>query len=199
MTDGPHDPRAIANLLLNYADSASIEIKHIALQKLLYFAHESYLMRTGEPLLSGAFEAWQYGPVHPATYQAFKRADDRPINFRAKATDLLTGESREIPLPEESDVCLHVMRVLASYGGLSTSRLIEMSHAPGGPWHDVVHRGGSEPQLGGRITDTVIKQCATAKIRSVHLSKEITETGEPTREDDPTAGHGRSELYRTAE
>jgi Protein of unknown function (DUF4065) len=38
----------------------------LELQKLLYFAHAIFLIETGDPLVYGCFEAWQYGPVHPA-------------------------------------------------------------------------------------------------------------------------------------
>jgi uncharacterized phage-associated protein len=39
MTGGPYDPRAVANLMLDEADSSGIKVTNLALQKLLYFAH----------------------------------------------------------------------------------------------------------------------------------------------------------------
>jgi len=62
---GPYDPRAIANLMLDEADRRGWKITNLALQKLLYFAHGIHLTKTKEPLVSGYFEAWQYGPVQP--------------------------------------------------------------------------------------------------------------------------------------
>ncbi len=69
---GAYDPRAVANLMLDEAKRCGINISNLALQKLLYFAHGIYLTKTKRPLVSGYFEAWQYGPVHPAVYRAFK-------------------------------------------------------------------------------------------------------------------------------
>lgn len=40
--------------------------------KLLYFAHSIFLIEGKRALVSGYFEAWQNGPVHPAAYAAFE-------------------------------------------------------------------------------------------------------------------------------
>ena len=68
----PFDPRAIANLMLDVADENGQQLSNLALQKLLYFAHATFLIETGSPLLGGFFEAWKYGPVHPGFYRSFK-------------------------------------------------------------------------------------------------------------------------------
>jgi len=63
MIDSPFDPRSIANFMLDEADRVGVGITNLALQKLLYFAHGIFLNETKGPLVSGYFEAWQYGPV----------------------------------------------------------------------------------------------------------------------------------------
>ncbi len=68
---GAYDPRAIANLMLNEAERRGIRISNLALQKLLYFAQGIYLTQNKRPLVSGYFEAWKHGPMHPAVYRAF--------------------------------------------------------------------------------------------------------------------------------
>lgn len=195
MEHGPYDPRAIANLILDFADSAALPIRHIALQKLLYFAHATFLIQRGRPLVSGYFEAWQYGPVHPATYQAYKEAAEKPIDFRAKARNVLTGDERELSPPADPDVRLHIMQIVSSYGRLSTRRLIELSHAPGGPWDSVTRKQSGAIALGARITDDVIRARFARPVGSV-TSVEDADIGEPDREDDPVAGHGRREFFR---
>jgi uncharacterized phage-associated protein len=64
MLKPPYDPRAVANLLLDLADRDDLAITNLVLQKLLYFAHGHFLIRTRCPLVQGGFEAWTYGPVH---------------------------------------------------------------------------------------------------------------------------------------
>jgi len=153
-----HDPRAIANLMLDEADRLGIKITHLSLQKLLYFAHGLHLMQTKSPLVSGYFEAWELGPVHPATYRAFKAAGSLPITFRATAQDLLTGERREIMKPDDAIITGLVQQVLNSYGRLSPGRLVDLSHAKNSPWSYVVDKARTDVALGLRITDANIME-----------------------------------------
>jgi len=116
MTGGPYDPRAIANLMLDEADRSGINVTNLALQKLLYFAHSIFLIESKHPLVSGYFEAWQYGPVHPTVYSAFKTAGSSPIDFRADRQDVLTGERTPLPLPDNHTIRRHIARIMTSYG-----------------------------------------------------------------------------------
>lgn len=198
MSDAPHDPRAIANLILDFAESAGLPVRHIALQKLLYFAHATFLVQRGVPLLKGPFEAWQYGPVHPAVYQAFKSTGEQPIAFRAKARNVLTGMTRDIEMPDDADVRLHVMQVVASYGRLSTSRLVHLSHLEGGPWHHVVsttaRNGDGGLAYGERIADDVIRALfarPSVGFKAANLTPEIDE---PRDEAEPPPSNRRSQL-----
>ena len=113
MTDSPpYDPRAVANLLLDVAAEEGVAVSNLALQKLLYFAHGHFLIQTGHPLVSGAFEAWNNGPVHPAVYHAFKTSGREPILDRAVGRNVMTGETRVLALPDTPDVRRHLRRVI---------------------------------------------------------------------------------------
>jgi uncharacterized phage-associated protein len=57
------------------------------LQKLLFFTHADFLIRTGRPLIKQEFEAWDYGPVIPSLYREFKKFKDQPITSKAKCFD----------------------------------------------------------------------------------------------------------------
>ena len=151
-----YDPRAICNLILDEARRRPIT--HVALQKLLYFSHGLYLLRTGQPLVKGYFEAWRHGPVHPGVYKSFKRAGGEPIGFRAVSRDMLTGEEKPI-LPNVDDIAYDcVLRIVANYGGMSAWTLVQISHAPGAPWQTVVEQAQNTVAFGMRIPDTLIKE-----------------------------------------
>lgn len=156
MSEAPHDPRALANILLNEADHQKIDITNIALQKLLYFCHGIYLMKTGTSLISGYFEAWQYGPVHPVVDRSFRSAGSDPIRFRAKRRDISTGVEHEIPEPSDADVHRLIRQILSSYGQMSAGRLVEVSHARGAPWDVIVEKSKRDIAFGLRIPDDVI-------------------------------------------
>lgn len=141
---GAYYPRAIANLMLDEADRRGIKISNLALQKLLYFAHGIYLTKMKRPLVSGYFEAWQYGPVHPAVYRAFKGSGSDAIRMRAVAKHPLTGKERDLPLPTDEDVKKLIEKVVMYYGELSPGRLVDLSHAKGSPWEVVVDKARTE-------------------------------------------------------
>jgi uncharacterized phage-associated protein len=183
----PYDPRAVANLLLDLADGEDggpIPISNLALQKLLYFAHGHFLIRTGKPLVQGAFEAWTYGPVHPAVYQAFKCEVGLPIQGRAVARDVMTGATRPLALPDDADVRRALRDVLRSYGHLSPGTLVDISHARFGPWWTTVNKAKTSVALGLRIQDSVTLACFKHQKVSVGPQSRV---GEPS-EDRPLVG-----------
>lgn len=180
----PYDPRAIANLMLDYADQRGWKITNLALQKLLYFAHGIYLTKTKRPLVSGYFEAWQYGPVHPAVYRAFKPSGSTPISARAVAKDLLTGRTRHLPKPTDLEVIDLVSEVMRSYGQLSPGRLVDLSHAKDSPWSMVVDKASTGVAFGMRIPDDVI----LSRFRHHKVSVDTApRAGEPPSDDTPFA------------
>lgn len=150
------DPRSICNLILDEADQAKRSISNLALQKLLYFAHGLHLVETKNPLVTGFFEAWQFGPVHPIAYRAFKAAGANSIQFRASIQDPFTHIV--IPLPEctDCDIKARVSRIIAMYAGMTPGRLVEVSHAKGAPWQFIVDKAQTETIFGLRIPDEVI-------------------------------------------
>jgi len=183
----PYDPRAVANLLLDLAareGDGPLPITNLALQKLLYFAHAHFLIRTRKPLVQGAFEAWTYGPVHPAVYQAFKSEADNPIQGRAVARNVMTGATTPLPTPDDAEVRTHLRDMLQSYGRLSPGRLVEISHAPRGPWATVVNKAKTSVALGLRIPDSVTLEYFKHHKVSVGPHSRV---GEPS-EDTPLVG-----------
>ncbi len=154
----PYDPRAVANLLLDVAEEQKIEVSNLALQKLLYFAHGHFLIQTGRPLVQGAFEAWNNGPVHPAVYHAFKSSGRETIQIRATGRNVMSGKTHVLDLPRTPEVLDHLSKVLVAYGHRSPGLLVAISHAPKGPWATVRDRAMRETSLGTRIPDSLTKK-----------------------------------------
>lgn len=150
------DPRIIANYMLDVAAQRGIAMTNLKLQKLLFFAHALSLAERKMKLVSGNFEAWKYGPVHPTVYQAFKAAGPDEIDFRADSLNPVTRERR--PLDELADSATRDIckRVILQFGHLSAGRLVDVTHAVGGPWHHVVSASKSGANIGLRIPDEVI-------------------------------------------
>jgi uncharacterized phage-associated protein len=183
MSEPPYDPRAVANLLLDLADRDGLPVTNLVLQKLLYFAHGHFLIRSGVPLVRGGFEAWTHGPVHPAVYQAFKVAGKLPIQFRAEARNFATGDILALHAPTDPQVRRHIIGVLSAYGHLPPGRLVDISHAPRAPWAATKNKAETSVALGLRISDNVIVECF--KYHKVSVGPE-SRAGEPD-EDTPLA------------
>jgi uncharacterized phage-associated protein len=173
------DPRSVCNLILDEADQARRSISNLALQKLLYFAHGIHLVETTNPLVTGFFEAWQFGPVHPIAYRAFKTAGANPIQFRATIRDPFT--QAVIPLQEcaDWDIRSRVSRIIAMYAGMTPGRLVEVSHAAEAPWRFIVSKAQSETIFGLRIPNDVIR--SRFKHHKVSIGPEPRH-GEPNEE-----------------
>ncbi|MGY3615751.1 type VI toxin-antitoxin system SocA family antitoxin [Bradyrhizobium sp. USDA 10063] len=178
-----YDPRCIANLMLEESERIGQPLTNLALQKLLYFAHAIFLIEQGRPLVSGYFEAWEYGPVHPAAYQAFKSAGAEPIRFRAAKLNVVDGTREPIVTPREPEIVRHISRIVQSYGRMTPGRLVDISHAKGAPWHFVVDKGRTSLAFGMRIPDDVIRE--RFKHHKVSVGSQPS-AGEP-REDTPFA------------
>lgn len=181
--DGLYDPRAVANLILEVIHRPPT---NLSLQKLLYFVHGAYLLRKKKALVTGYFEAWTHGPVHPAVYAAFKDFESDPINGRAFRKDLRTGELKEIGIPVDPELVNICDKVLTSLKGMSAGQLVKLSHASEGPWDQVYRRSKSERMLGLRISNEVIR----ARYRNHWFSAEELETVHEPTEDTPLAYYG---------
>jgi uncharacterized phage-associated protein len=174
-----HDPRTICNLILDEAERAKRPITNLALQKLLYFAHGLHLVEAKNPLVTGFFEAWRFGPVHPIAYRALKSAGANPIQLRGMIQDPFTRTARPVPECLDYAVKARVGRIVSMYAGMTPGRLVEVSHAKGAPWQFIVDKSRTETILGLRIPDDVI--ASRFKYHKVSIGSEPRH-GEPTEE-----------------
>jgi uncharacterized phage-associated protein len=154
----PTDPRSIANLLLKEARARDFSISNLKLQKLLFLCHAFYLVETGQGLVRGSFEAWQYGPVHREAYDAFKRFAAEPITEDADKLDPVTGIRQALALPTDRAVIDVVQKVLQFYGAKSPGELVELTHAKNGPWDHVVSAAATNANIGLKISDDIIAE-----------------------------------------
>lgn len=137
--ESAHDPRAIANRILEIRRelNPAQPLTLMQLIKLVYIADGWSLAFQGKPLSNQLPQAWQYGPVYPTVYSAFKRFGSQPITSPAyvKGTDIpyveeFTAEEEEL-----------LRAVVKSYGKLSAFNLSRLTHQRGTPWSQAFDRG----------------------------------------------------------
>lgn len=156
--DRPYDARAIANFLLDIAETRKLELTQLSLLKLLYFAHGWYLAKTGSPLVKQEFEAWEYGPVIKVIRDEFKPFGKKPIKARAYKLDLYKNQRVLVePILATQDENF-VREIFDAYHVYDAWSLSNMTHEKGSPW-DVVWNS-SEPmgRFALRIRNEDIKQ-----------------------------------------
>lgn len=99
-------------------------VSNLKLQKLLYLAHMFHLGKYNKPLISGRFEAWEYGPVQPEIYQEVKIFGSSPVgNIFRFFQDI--EEGTEVELIDEA---------VKSLGDSPPGKLVAMTHWEKGAW-----------------------------------------------------------------
>lgn len=179
----PHDPRAIANLLLDVGDQYGCVITNLSLQKLLYFSHAKFLLEKQKPLVKGYFEAWRYGPVHPLVYESFRESGNQPLSSRAQARDPISRNARIIAPIGDPEIERLILEVVLTFGRLTPGRLVDITHAPNAPWDFIAKRAKESVALGMRIPNDVI--VSRFKFHKVSVTA-VPRSGEPD-EDAPLA------------
>lgn len=110
------------------------QLTNLHLQKMLYLAQMMYLGRHGgEPLMSGTFEAWDYGPVLPSVYGEAKSYGSRPITYLMSFGHVPDGDRADI-LDEATD----------DLARIPAGQLVNITHWKDGAWakHYVPHKRG---------------------------------------------------------
>ncbi|WP_378213461.1 Panacea domain-containing protein [Aquicoccus sp. G2-2] len=169
---------------------------NLELQKLLFFCHSNHLLNTKTRLMSGYFEAWDYGPVHPIVYRAFKVFKGQPIQFEAQNVDPFT--KKELPVPDtlSAEEKTSISSTVSSLSRFTAAQLVDLSHRPDGPWSAVVAKASEGTVLGMRITDELIISCARNSriVSSDTISSRVGRAAEPDGVryyvEEPIAGYG---------
>lgn len=107
-------------------------LSNLELQKLLYIAHMFYLGTKGVPLISGHFEAWDYGPVQPVLYHYVKVFGSAPVeNVFHSVPDLGSGD--ELSMLDDA---------VDQLGQASPGKLVAITHWENGAWAKSYKPGG---------------------------------------------------------
>ena len=128
----------IANFFVGLANSIPGDsIDNLKINKMLYYAQGHSLAKLGEILFSDKIVAWEYGPVVPEVYRAFKCCGRNIIEEPIEQFDERRLTSDELDL---------LVNVYMNYGKYSGGELVNMTHRAGTPW-DIVHEKGKNNEI----------------------------------------------------
>ena len=116
-----YQARDIAEYIIYREASQGRTVSNLRLQKLLYFVQAQFIVQKDAPCFTERMEAWDFGPVVPEVYRAYKFYGSNAIpysktNFNISKTDMML---------------IDIM--LDHCGQYSTSTLVDMTHAQT-PW-----------------------------------------------------------------
>lgn len=177
------DPRSVANTIIGVAENFGLPLTHLSLQKIVYFIHGVYLTKKREPLVAGYFEAWQYGPVHPVLYNAFREAGASQLTTRATKKDLGTGAVSVVGEVRDAELRLFIIKESLHFLQMSPGRLVDLSHARGSPWDYLTKSRDGSRSFGVRITSDHILNSFRFHKMSV---RDEADVGEPNDESPPS-------------
>jgi len=151
---------AIANHFLELAKNEHKIIQPMKLQKLVFLAHGWHLGIHEKPLITERVEAWEWGPVIPSVYHAFKQFGRKPVTESGESPAWNECGSVVSTIPrvneddqETKDFLREVWKIYGKYTGIQLSNL---THEKGAPW-DIARRG-NEGQKWLAIGDHIIQE-----------------------------------------
>jgi uncharacterized phage-associated protein len=104
-------------------------VDNLKLQKLLYYSQAVYLVKNNkQPLFADDIEAWDYGPVVPAVYRAYKACGIETIPPHEDPNTLNLQQMRAVDM------------TLACFGEMSGVVLINQTHREP-PWKEAFKPG----------------------------------------------------------
>lgn len=107
-------------------------IDNLKLNKILYYAQGWSLALFDRPLFEDKIEAWEYGPVIPEVYRAYKVCGRRSIEDPENSFDESILSTDELNL---------LIDVYTNYGQYTGVALMNKTHEPGTPWSRVFEEG----------------------------------------------------------
>lgn len=116
-----------------------VDLNHLKLQKLAYYAQAWSLAFYDRPLFDADFQAWIHGPVCRPIYDRFALGEGKSLYSRINASDVPESFDLAALAPGERR---HIDGVLEVYAGFSGTQLEEMTHDEE-PW--LVARRGYRP------------------------------------------------------
>lgn len=153
-----HDARQVANCLLDIADGEGLPLTHLALQKLVYFAHGLAYARFGAPLIQNRIEAWKRGPVIRELYFSFNSCGDRPIDCRAEVMSFAEKRPVRVKYDFPEAILDHLREVVRIYGPIPAGRLVAMTHELGTPWEQTISGAENRANVGMQISEGLIRE-----------------------------------------
>ena len=137
-----YDAKQIANWFITHAASKNRTVSITQLLKLVYISHGWYLAIYSAPLIKNQVQAWQYGPVIPVIYVAFRRQGIDSMKVVPIVAKLLMTKDETL-----------LKQIYEIYGEMPSYQLADLIKKHGSPWDLTIRIAGNY----SIILDDIIK------------------------------------------
>lgn len=120
----------VAKYIIRRCAERGKSISNLKLQKILYFVQAEFLVDLGTCCFQDAIEAWDFGPVVPIVYRAYRIYGSANI-----PADTING-LRPIPCEDVE----RINGIVDECSEYSASQLVDITHKQS-PWRDAYFRG----------------------------------------------------------
>jgi uncharacterized phage-associated protein len=137
---------AVTNWFIDRNQTDQIDLNHLKIQKLLYFAQGWHLAFFDAPLFKDNIHAWRYGPVVETIYQVLKFTEKLKSittyipGFTFKGSSFWQGYAPKLQL--DDDPMTFIKNFWDRYSKLEPWILVNSCHRKGTPWDQVTSSTG---------------------------------------------------------
>ena len=142
----------VCRYVINYSNDQDYGVSNLKLQKLLYFIQAYFMIKSKnkESCFEETIEAWDFGPVVPVAYHAYKHygstdipSVDSYINFDLDDpwTASITQFDNNCICDDDKQLINDVVNKLSNY---SATDLVEITHHQA-PWKSVYVKNENKP------------------------------------------------------
>lgn len=128
----------LCNNILARGKKEKIPLTPMKLQKLMFYTCRDYARREGDLPINENFEVWQYGPVLPSVYKAFRNYQGDVITSYSKDA---RGKSYQVDESKYPSLKSSLDFIWTTMKGISGYDLSLKSHADNSAW-SIANRQG---------------------------------------------------------
>lgn len=133
----PYTGLDIANFFVQLAcDLQDGSMDNLKVNKMVYYAQAWSIAKNKRLLFDEDIQAWDYGPVIPSVYHAYKSCGKNSIAEPQEHFDESRLSAEDLEL---------LIDVYQTYGKYTGRALIDMTHSPDEPWKHVYRYGQNNP------------------------------------------------------
>ena len=135
--------------------------------KLAYMSHGYVLALTSKPLFRDRIEAWEYGPMIPALFEALRVHGKAPIPRlyacrTPMGSDALGKRRDELAGLFNANQRAIIEKVVSTYGDYAPFQLSYICHMDGSPWRIVIDKDGTGTEIDDEILRSYYKEQSRA-------------------------------------